>query len=81
MIQKIEFPPLFPSGKINMAYYEALPIKPGPMFFKALAKSPLPFSLMKVKIPETICIFEDVSWIQFDYTTGLTSIKKDEIPL
>jgi len=44
-------------------------------------KSKLPFSLLKVKFPETICIFEEVAWIWFEYVSGEVKVFKEEIPL
>ena len=64
-----------------MGYYESFPVKPGPYFFYALIKSKLPFSLLKAKFPETLCIFEDVAWIRYEYNTGEIKLFKEEIPL
>ena len=80
MIQKIEIINTI-NGKPDMRYYESLPVKPGPYFFYALIKSKLPFSMLKAKFPETMCIFEDVAWIRYEYTSNENKLFKEEIPL
>lgn len=81
MLRKIEYPPVDVTGRKNVFYYESFPIKPGVYFFKALARSKLPFSLLRgVKIPDTLCFFEELAWIKYDYTTGDLSIVKDDVP-
>lgn len=81
MIKKLEsFIPTW-NNRPNLNYYEPFPIKPGPYMFYAFIKSKLPFSLLKAKFPETMCIFEDVAWIRYDYTTGENKLFKEEIPL
>jgi hypothetical protein len=46
--------------------------------YKAIIESKLPFSRLGVKIPETLAVFDGLSWIDYDYKKGVSYIKDPE---